>query len=428
MIAALLLGFVVLLAVGAPIVIAMGLPAAIYFIVTDTSLAITDYSFYQSLYSFNMLAVAMFLLMGALVTEFGETERAFRFARAIAKGKKGYSAKIAVVLNLIFAGMSGAAISAVCGLGPMMVDEMDSEGYDRGYASAMSIAASTVGPVFPPSIPLVLYAKIASVSSTKSLLAGMGPGIVLSLCLYIWVMFTHKNHFTHEPIPRPAETKSTKALFWDALPIMLAPVLILVTMLMGVFSPGETGAMAAFYMVILGILHRSFTFKGLWNCVWSTIKSCSSILILLVAGGTFTKALMLEKLPQHIMSLMGGAMEHPWIVLLIVNFVLIIMGMFMESNSALILAAPIILQITGALGFDPLHIGVMIVLNLMIGLSTPPFGLCIYAVARVADVPSASVIKNVMPLYIPLGVALALVTFIPELSTWIPEVVFSLLT
>lgn len=428
MIAALLLGFVVLLAVGAPIVIAMGLPAAIYFIVTDTSLAIIDYSFYQSLYSFNMLAVAMFLLMGALVTEFGETERAFRFARAIAKGKKGYSAKIAVVLNLIFAGMSGAAISAVCGLGPMMVDEMDSEGYDRGYASAMSIAASTVGPVFPPSIPLVLYATIASVSSTKSLLAGMGPGIVLSLCLYIWVMFTHKNHFTHEPIPRPAETKSTKALFWDALPIMLAPVLILVTMLMGVFSPGETGAMAAFYMVILGILHRSFTFKGLWNCVWSTIKSCSSILILLVAGGTFTKALMLEKLPQHIMSLMGGAMEHPWIVLLIVNFVLIIMGMFMESNSALILAAPIILQITGALGFDPLHIGVMIVLNLMIGLSTPPFGLCIYAVARVADVPSASVIKNVMPLYIPLGVALALVTFIPELSTWIPEVVFSLLT
>lgn len=428
MIAALLLGFVVLLAVGAPIVIAMGLPAAIYFIVTDTSLAIIDYSFYQSLYSFNMLAVAMFLLMGTLVTEFGETERAFRFARAIAKGKKGYSAKIAVVLNLIFAGMSGAAISAVCGLGPMMVDEMDSEGYDRGYASAMSIAASTVGPVFPPSIPLVLYATIASVSSTKSLLAGMGPGIVLSLCLYIWVMFTHKNHFTHEPIPRPAETKSTKTLFWDALPIMLAPVLILVTMLMGVFSPGETGAMAALYMVILGILHRSFTFKGLWRCVWSTIKSCSSILILLVAGGTFTKALMLEKLPQHIMSLMGGAMEHPWIVLLIVNFVLIIMGMFMESNSALILAAPIILQITGALGFDPLHIGVMIVLNLMIGLSTPPFGLCIYAVARVADVSSASVIKNVVPLYIPLGVALALITFIPALSTWIPEVVFSLLT
>ena len=137
---------------------------------------------------------------------------------------------------------------------------------------------------------------------------------------------------------------------------------------------------------------------------------------------------MLEKLPQHIMSLMGGAMEHPWIVLLIVNFVLIIMGMFMESNSALILAAPIILQITGALGFDPLHIGVMIVLNLMIGLSTPPFGLCIYAVARVADVSSASVIKNVVPLYIPLGVALALITFIPALSTWIPEVVFSLLT
>ena len=427
MIAALLIGFVVLLGVGAPIVVAMGLPAACYFIYTGTSLTTIIYSFYQSLYSFNTLAVAMFLLMGALVTEFGETERAFRFARAIAKGKRGYSAKIAIILNLIFAGMSGAAISAVCGLGPMMVDEMDSEGYDRGYGAAMSIAASTVGPVFPPSIPLVLYATIASVSSTKSLLAGMVPGVVLSLCLYIWVMFTHKRHFTHDAIPRKAETESMGKLFLGAFPIMLAPVLILITMLMGVFSPGETGAMAVVYMIFLGIIHRSFTFKGLWNCVWSTVKSCSSILILLVAGGTFTKALMLEKLPDQIMSMLGGAMEHPYVVLLIINFVLIIMGMFMESNSALILAAPIILQITNTLGFDPLHIGVMIVLNLMIGLSTPPFGLCIYAVARVANVPSEKVIKNVVPLYIPLGIALMAVTFIPALSTWVPEFVFSVL-
>ena len=227
-------------------------------------------------------------------------------------------------------------------------------------------------------------------------------------------------------MPHAEETQPTKKLFWGAFPIMMAPVLILITMLMGVFSPGETGAMAVLYLVALGIGHRSFTFKGLWACVWSTIKSCSSILILLVAGGTFTKALMLEKLPDKIMLLLGGAMEHPFVVLLIINGVLIIMGMFMESNSALILAAPIILTITNALGFDPLHIGVMIVLNLMIGLSTPPFGLCIYAVARVAKVPSESVIKNVLPLYIPLGVALALITFIPALSTWLPNMIFNL--
>lgn len=426
MIPLLLIGFVVLLGVGAPIVVAMGLPAAFYFIYTQTTLSTITYSFYQSLYSFNMLAVPMFLLMGALVTEFGETERAFRFARAIAKGKRGYSSKIAIILNLIFAGMSGAAISAVCGLGPMMIDEMDREGYDRGYAAAMTIAASTVGPIFPPSIPLVLYATIASISSTKSLLAGMIPGVVLSGCLLIWVLFTHTKHFTHEALPHPPETMSSARLFWDAFPIMLAPVLILVTMLMGVFSPGETGAMAVLYMIALGVLHRSFTFSGLWRCVWSTIKSCGSIMILLVAGGTFTKALMLEKLPAKIMMLLGTAMEHPYVVLLIINFVLIIMGMFMESNSALILAAPIILQITGALGFDPLHIGVMIVLNLMIGLSTPPFGLCIYAVARVSNVASERVIKNVIPLYIPLGIALALVTFTPALSTWMPNFVFSL--
>lgn len=157
MIGLLLLGFVLLLGLGAPIVVAMGLPAAVYFVITDTTLSTITYSFYQSLYSFNMLAVPMFLLMGNLVSEFGETERAFRFARALANGKKGYSSKIAIVLNLIFAGMSGAAISAVCGLGPMMVEEMDNEGYDRGYAAAMTIAASTVGPIFPPSIPPVRH-------------------------------------------------------------------------------------------------------------------------------------------------------------------------------------------------------------------------------------------------------------------------------
>ncbi|CDZ74534.1 TRAP dicarboxylate transporter [Peptoniphilus sp. ING2-D1G] len=427
MIGLMLISFVLLLAVGAPIVVAMGLPAVVYFLYNDITLSIVSYSFYQSLYSFNMLAIPMFILMGNLVTEFGETEKAFRFARAISKGKRGYSSKIAVILNLIFAGMSGAAISAVVGLGPMMVDEMDNEGYDRGYAAAMTIAASTVGPVFPPSIPLVIYATLAGISSTKSLLSGMIPGVVLSLCLLIWVIFTHKKYFVREARALPEENKSTKQLFLDALPIMLAPVLILITMLLGVFSPGETGAMAAFYMIVIGIFHRGFTFKGFYRCIIETVKSCSSILILMVAGGLFTKALMLEGLPEKIMSLMGGFVNSPIAVLLIINFVLIIMGMFMESNSALILAAPIVLPITNALGFDPLHIGVMMVLNLMIGLSTPPFGLCIYAVAKVAKVPSEKVIKNVVPLYIPLGVALMLVTFIPMLSTWLPEFVFTYL-
>ena len=425
----LLIGFVALLAVGAPIVVAMGLPAIIYYICSGTSLSLVAYSFYQSCMSFSLLAVPAFILMGNLVSELGETTRAFDFARALAKGKRGYSSRIAVVLSLIFAGMSGAAIAGVCGLGPIFVDSMEEEGYERDYGAALTIAASTVGPIFPPSIPLVLYATIAQISSVKSLLGGVGPGILMSACLFAYVLFVDKKKLVNPPkVMLQEETRSMKELFWRAFPIMLAPVLILITMISGVFSPGETGCMAVVYMLILGIIHRSLSWKGFWKCVKETCKSVSSIMVIMTAGGIFTKALMLENLPETIISLLGPVAHMPLAVIFIVNIILLIMGMFMESNCALILTAPIVLQITKNFGMDPVYLGVMMVMNLMIGLSTPPFGLCIYAVARVANVPSEKVIKSVVPMYVPLGITLILVSLFPVISTFVPNAIMGFLT
>lgn len=425
----LLIGFVALLAVGAPIVVAMGLPAIIYYICSGTSLSLVAYSFYQSCMSFSLLAVPAFILMGNLVSELGETTRAFDFARALAKGKRGYSSRIAVVLSLIFAGMSGAAIAGVCGLGPIFVDSMEEEGYERDYGAALTIAASTVGPIFPPSIPLVLYATIAQISSVKSLLGGVGPGILMSACLFAYVLFVDKKKLVNPPKAKlQEETRSMKELFWRAFPIMLAPVLILITMISGVFSPGETGCMAVVYMLILGIIHRSLSWNGFWKCVKETCKSVSSIMVIMTAGGIFTKALMLENLPETIISLLGPVAHMPLAVIFIVNIILLIMGMFMESNCALILTAPIVLQITKSFGMDPVYLGVMMVMNLMIGLSTPPFGLCIYAVARVANVPSEKVIKSVVPMYVPLGIALILVSLFPAISTFVPNAIMGFLT
>ena len=423
----LLLGFVILLLVGAPIVVAMGLPAIVYYIMTDTSLALVAYSFYQSTMSFALLAVPCFILMGSLVTELGETQRAFDFARALANGKRGYSSRIAVVLSLIFAGMSGAAIAGVAGLGKIFVDSMENEGYQREYGAALTIAASTVGPIFPPSIPLVIYATLAQISSVKSLLGGVLPGILMSACLFIYVMIVDKKKLINPPSERNQEKSSytLQQLFIRALPITIAPVLVLITMLTGVFSPGETGAMAVLYLLFVGMIHKSLTWKKLWKCVKDTCRSVGSIMVIVTAGGIFTKALMLEDLPQVIISLLGPVAKVPLAVIFIVNIILLIMGMFMESNCALILTAPIVLQITKSFGMDPVYIGVMMVMNLMIGLSTPPFGLCIYAVARVADVPPDKVIKSVVPMYIPLGIALILVALIPQLSTFIPNVVMS---
>lgn len=427
MIFLLLILFLILLFSGTGIVAAMGLPAVAYFIIKGQAINTVAYSFYQTLFSFGMVAIPMFTLMGNLVTEFGETERAFRYARAAVKGIKGYSSKIAIILNFVFAGMSGSSVTSVVGLGPMMCDEMDGEGYDRGYAASLTIAAATVGPVFPPSIPLLLYATVAGISTTQSLIAGVIPGIVLSGCLFIWVLLTHKRHFTHEPFVVFEETVPLKKLFIDALPILIAPFIIIYTMLSGLFSPGECGAMSAFYMIILSIIHRTFTWKKLIKCLKSTAVTCGSLLVLAVAGGTFTKALVMEGLGEALLALLGPLAHMPIVVLLIINLILLVMGMFMDSNSALLMITPVVLPITTMLGYNPLHIGVMIVLNLMIGLSTPPFGICLYAVSRAANVASERVIKNVIPLYVPLMAALALVTFIPAFSTWLPETIMAFL-
>lgn len=317
----LLLGFVVLLLVGAPIVVAMGLPAIVYYIMTDTSLALVAYSFYQSTMSFALLAVPCFILMGSLVTELGETQRAFDFARALANGKRGYSSRIAVVLSLIFAGMSGAAIAGVAGLGKIFVDSMEDEGYQRDYGAALTIAASTVGPIFPPSIPLVIYATLAQISSVKSLLGGVLPGILMSACLFIYVMIVDKKKLINPPSEKSQEKSNytLKQLFIRALPITIAPVLVLITMLTGVFSPGETGAMAVLYLLFVGLIHKSLTWKKLWKCVKDTCRSVGSIMVIVTAGGIFTKALMLEDLPDVIISLLGPVAKIPLAVIFIVG-------------------------------------------------------------------------------------------------------------
>lgn len=258
---------------------------------------------------------------------------------------------------------------------------------------------------------------------------GVGPGILMSAMLLFYVLLVDKKKLVNPPMAKAMmkEERSIRELFFRALPIAIAPLLILLTMLSGIFSPGETGGMAVLYMLLLGICHRSLTWSGFWRCVKETCKSVSSIMVIMTAGGIFTKALMLENLPAKIIALLGPVANIPLAVILIVNIILLIMGMFMESNCALILTAPIVLQITQGFGMDPVYIGVMMVMNLMIGLSTPPFGLCIYAVSRVANVPSEKVIKSVVPMYIPLGIALILTSLIPAVSTFVPNTIMSLL-
>lgn len=423
----LMISFIVLLFAGVPTVLAMGLPSIIYLVTHGSTISMVAYTFFNKLNTFSYLAVPMFTLMGILVNDFGETDNAFEAARRLFKGKRGYSSRINVVISLIFAGMSGAALADVNGLGNIEIDAMEGEGYTREYASALTIATAVVGPIFPPSIPLVLFAVLAEVSSVKCLIAGMLPGVLVSLGLFLYVVLMDRKKLVNPPKlmdTSAADAVPLKDVVIKALPITIAPVLIIISMLKGVMSPGETGAVACLYMIVVTIIHKTFTFKKFIACLKKTLRTCCPIMIISIAGDLFSRCLVLEQLPAKILGLMGNAANSKFAVLLVVNIILLILGMFMESNSAMFLAAPIILAMTTPLGLDPIHMGVMIVFNLMIGLTTPPFGMSIFAVSKVGRVSPQGVIKEVAPMWIPLLVSLILITVFPFFTTFVPNLLF----
>ena len=427
MAAAVIILFIVLLLIGVPVGAAMGIPAFLYFIINGISLSTIPYTFYTNLMSFSMLSIPLFILFGLLVNEFGETDRAFEFARRLMKGQKGYSAKVNVIISLLFAGMSGAAIADVGGLGAVEIKAMEEEGYSRAHASALTIATATVGPIFPPSIPLLLYCTVAATSSIKQLISGCIPAVILSACLFVYVCLTTKKKIVNPPHHGFFDEKDKvpmSKVALDALPIVIAPVLIIYFMLSGKFTPGETGAAACIYIIILAIFHKSFSFKKLYNASMETLKSCGTMMIMSVTGVLFSTVMGLEKVPAKLIMLLGPVAENKIAVLILVNVVLLFLGMLMESNAAMFMIAPIILAITTPLGIDPIQMGVIIVYNLMIGLSTPPYGLCIFTVAKVGRVDPGAVIREVMPMWIPMLITLLAVTFIPQVTLWLPTVLF----
>ena len=419
--------FGVLLISGAPVVLAMAFPAIIYFIIEGIPLSSIIYQFYNQLNSFSQVAIPMFILMGSLVNECGYTDKVFYLLKRLMKGKRGYSARVNVLISLIFAGISGVAIADIGGLGQMEVKAMEDEGYSREYAASLTIATASVGPVFPPSVPLVLYAMMAQVSSVRCLMAGIVPGLLMTLVLWVFVCLMDKRYLRAQPAhARMAydQEKTIGQAVKESLPILIAAPAIVLCMMFGVFSPGETGALSVFYFLVVGMIQRTLNWKKLFKCVKDTFVMCAGIFVVTAAGGLFSQVMALENLPNAIASLIFHITGNPVIILLLINLVLLILGCFMTSTAALVLVVPIILPITGAFGIDPVHVGVFLTLNLMMGLLTPPFGLSVYTVAKVVDVTPEAVFKHVVPLYIPLMLSLLLVTFVPQISLWLPQLLF----
>ena len=426
--------FLFLLVMGFPIMVSLGIPAIIYAITKNLPPSLISYSMYQALHSFPLIASPLFILVGSLVNEFGETELIYNFARILLRKKRGYTARLNVLVSLIFSGISGAAVADIGGLGQIEISAMEKEGFSKPYGSALTAATSIVGPIFPPSVPLIIYAVTAQVSTLRALIAGIIPALGIAGIMYLFVnlQIPSKLQFTKKKNIRNSldnidyqiykeERDNFIFVFKKVLPMLLLIPLIVFSMLFGLLSPSEAGAGAIIYILLVEILKGKFKFKKLFNSIVYTYKTTATIFIIIALASFFMKVLTLEKFPQLVTAWFLNISQNPIIILLLINLLVLIVGMFMETVVSIIILTPILLTITNSIGVDPIHLGIILVYNLEIGMFTPPFGVGVFTVSAVGGVSPDKVFKELLVLYIPLIIALIVITYMPQMSLFLPK-------
>lgn len=413
-------GFLGLVAIGMPIAFALIVPAITYMFVSGYPLPTIPHTLTNALDSFPMLAVPLFVLVGNLMGASGIAKRLFHFAHLCVGHWKGGLAQVNILASLIFSGSSGSALADIGGMGAVEIKAMRDAGYKNSFAAALTAASATTGPIFPPSIPFIIYAATAETSAVKLLLAGIVPGILITIGLMAFTAFlARRRNYPTEPKANGSELWHS---FVSALPALLTPVVLVCGMLGGVFTATEAAAFTVFYILAISIfVYRDFQWDFLAQATWDTVRTSAILMIMVAASVLFTRMLALEQVPQMVTETMLGLSSNPMVLLLIANVVVLFIGLFLETTSAILILTPLIAPALVAAGVDPTHLGVVIVYNLMIGLITPPMGMSLFMVSTVAREPVVNVLREILPYYIPLLIILVLLTYVPQISLWLPN-------
>ena len=416
-----LVGFLVLLLGGVPIAFAIFIPSLAYFVLSpNTSLASVAPTIVSSIDSFPLVAVPMFLLLGAIAGRTSATEKIFNFAESSLSRVRGNLGYVNIGTSLGFSWISGSAISDAAALSKILVPTMVRRGYPRNYSLGITAASSLISPIMPPSIAAVLYAVVSGVSLGGMLLAGIGPALLITaiLCIYTWLW----SRFTKAPIDSDSTNASSRWRTLRAvLPVLGAPVILIGGILGGVFTPTEASAVAVLYLLLLGLAEKKMGLRALGSALTETGRTVGSIMLIVAAASLFGRIVTLEGGARLLSEFLLSLTENPLVFLLIVNVLLLLVGMVLEAGAAILLLVPILLPIATQYGIDPLHFGCIVILNLLIGLLTPPLGLLTYVLSATTKVPVAEVFRSVAVVLIQLIIGLLLVTYIPVISLWIPN-------
>lgn len=408
--------------IGTPVGYSIITASIMYFIFGDMDVALAGEKILQGLYkSFVLLAVPLFITAANIMNAGTITDRLLNFCTAIVGRFKGGLGHVNVVASLIFSGMSGSAVADAAGIGKIIIGMMTNNGrYTKGYAAAITAASATIGPIIPPSIPMVLYSVISDTSIGYLFLAGIVPGLIMGLVLMMMnAIISHKRNFaTEEPVPIKQLPKTT----FRAFPALLMPAILLFGIYGGVTTPTEAAAIAALYALFLtGILYRSISIKSLFEILVDSARSSAAVGV--VIGGAFilNYIVISENIPGFLTTFLQGLDVSPIVFLIFINILVLLLGCFLDATTIILVIVPLFIPVCKALGIDLIHFGVLVVVNSMIGLITPPYGILLFVINAVTGIPLKEIISEIWMFVFVLLLALLLMIFFPEIILWVPE-------
>lgn len=413
----------ILLVIGTPVTVALGTGSLIFIFMEGTPSVVVLHQMVSGIDSFPLIAVPFFILAGHLMNSAGITTRIFDFAKAMVGWLHGGLGHVNIGASIIFAGMSGAAVADAGGLGAIEIKAMRDAGYDDDFSVGITAASSTIGPIIPPSLPLVIYGVMASCSIGELFAAGMIPGLLMGLSLMIMVsLYARKRKY-------PRDASFSVVRLWETfkkafLPLQ-TPTIIIGGILSGVFTPTESAIAAVVYALFLGLfVYRTLTWRHIVRVSMDTIETSAAILMIVASATIFAWILIDQQVAEIVANALLGFSQNKTVILLIMMAVVLIIGCFMETIAAITILVPVLLPIAQQVGIDPVHLGLIVILNLMLGLLTPPVGMVLYVLSKVSGVKFEQCVTATAPFIVPLLIVLAIITFIPEVAMWLPNIAY----
>lgn len=413
--AVLLISFLLLMVLGCPIAFCLLCSGTLYFISNDMALIMLVQRLTEGANTFTLLAVPGFILAGNLMNSGEVTDRIFDFCGKLVGHITGGLAHANILASVVFAGMSGAAIADAGGLGAIELKAMHDAGYDDDFSLAVTGASSLVGPIIPPSVPAVVYGTVASVSIGRLFIAGAVPGAIM---VYI---ISRKRGYEKEGW---CGLRALLHSFRRAFLSLLTVVVILGGILAGIFTPTEAAMIATFYAIFLGFFYRTLTPKKLVQALKEASETTCTVMMIVCGATIFCWILSFERFPQFVANLFLMYCNNKYIALLLINLFLVFVGMFMDSTPSIIILTPVFLPVVTAMGVDPVHFGIIMILNLMIGLLTPPVGMVLYVLSKVSSVPFERICKATVPFIIMFYILLQFITYIPQITLMLPTLMY----